>query len=408
MEALKKMSKPVKSSAEIAQVGAISANGDASVGKLLAEAMEKVGKEGVITLEESNTAQTYLEVVEGMQFDRGYLSPYFVTNADRLEAVLTDAVILLYEKKISAAKDIVPLLEKIVATGKSLLIIADDLEGEALALLVVNKIRGSLKVCAIKAPGFGDRRKASLQDLAALTGGKFISEDLGIELAKVDLNDLGRAKRVVVDKDNTTIVEGAGKKQDIDERVKQIRREIEKTDSGYDKEKLEERLAKLTGGVALLKVGGSTEPEMKEKKARVEDALHATRAAMAEGIVPGGGVALLRSKSALASLKLSGDEAIGADIVRRALEEPLRQIAQNAGFDGSVTVQAVEEKSGNFGFDADSGEFVDMVAKGIIDPTKVVRSAILNASSIASLLMTTEASISDKPKEKKEKSSKKK
>jgi len=403
IEALKKVSKPVKSSAEIAQVGTISANGDQTVGKLLADALDKVGKEGVITIEESKTAQTYLEVVEGMQFDRGYLSPYFVTNADRLEAVLTDCAILLYEKKISAAKDIIPLLEKTVSTGKQLLIIADDLEGEALALLVVNKIRGALKVCAIKAPGFGDRRKAMMQDLAALTGGKFISEDLGLELSKIDLEDLGRAKRIVVDKDNTTIVEGAGKKQAIDDRIKQIRNEIEKTDPGYDREKLEERLAKLTGGVAILKVGGSTEPEMKERKARVEDALHATRAAMEEGIVSGGGVALLRTKTSLDSLKLSGDEAVGVSIVRRALEEPIRQIARNAGFDGSVTVQAVEERSGNYGFDADSGEFGDLVAKGIIDPTKVVRNAILNASSIASLLMTTEASINDKPKEKKDK-----
>jgi len=399
VEAVKKVAKPIKTSEEIAQVGTVSANGDESVGKLLAEAMDKVGKEGVITVEESKTAKTFLDVVEGMQFDRGYLSPYFVTNAEKLNVVMEDALILFYEKKISAIKDMIPLLEKVGQMAKQLLIVAEDLEGEALATLVVNKLRGTLKVCAIKAPGFGDRRKAMMEDLAILTGGKFISEDLGMSLEKVDLNDLGRAKRILIDKENTTIVEGAGKKKDIEGRCELIKKEIAKSDSSYDKEKLQERLAKLTGGVAVLKVGASTEPEMKEKKDRIDDALHATRAATEEGIVSGGGIALFRAKAAVDALKLTGDEATGAEIVKRALEEPLRQIAENAGFDGSVIAQQVAEHKGNFGFNADTGEFHDLVEDGIIDPTKVVRNTIQNAASIGGLLITTECSIADKPKE---------
>ena len=402
VEEIKGMSKPVKGDA-IAQVGTISANGDRTIGELIAEAMNKVGKDGVITVEEAKTMQTELEVVEGMQFDRGYLSPYFVTNPDRMEAVLEDALVLIHEKKISALRDLLPLLETVAREGKPLVIIAEDVEGEALATLVVNKLRGTLNVCAVKAPGFGDRRKAMLQDIAILTRGKAISEDLGIKLENINIEDLGRAKRIVVDKDNTTIIEGAGKAADIEGRVKQIRAQIEETTSDYDREKLQERLAKLVGGVAVIKVGAATETELKEKKARVEDAMHATRAAVEEGIVPGGGVALLRGQKALDNIKLEdSDEQIGVQIVRRALEEPLRQIVNNAGHEGSIVIEKVRaEKNVNFGFNAATDEYVDLVKSGVIDPAKVTRTALQNAASIASLLLTTEAVIAEAPEDKK-------
>src|SRR5436309_3117738 len=402
VEEIKNMSKPVKGDA-IAQVGTISANGDRTIGELIAEAMNKVGKDGVITVEEAKTMQTELEVVEGMQFDRGYLSPYFVTNADRMEAVLEDAMILIHEKKITALRDLLPLLETVAREGKPLLIIAEDVEGEALATLVVNKLRGTLNACAVKAPGFGDRRKAMLQDIAILTRGQAISEDLGIKLENIKIEDLGRAKKIVVDKDNTTIIEGAGKPADIEGRVKQIRAQIEETTSDYDREKLQERLAKLVGGVAVIKVGAATETELKEKKARVEDAMHATRAAVEEGIVPGGGVALLRGQKALDNLKLGdADEQIGVQIVRRALEEPLRQIVNNAGHEGSIVVEKVRaDKNPNYGFNAASEEYTDLVKAGVIDPTKVTRTALQNAASIASLLLTTEAVVAELPEEKK-------
>ena len=397
---LQKMSKKVGDKKEIAQIGTISANNDKTVGEMISEAMEKVGKEGVITVEEAKGMDTALEIVEGMQFDRGYISPYFVTDPDKMEVTLEDPYILLNEKKISAMKDMVPLLEQIAKMGKPLLIIAEDIEGEALATLVVNKIRGTLKCAAVKAPGFGDRRKAMLQDIAILTGGKVVSEDLGIKLENIALKDLGRCKKVVIDKDNTTIVDGAGSRSDIEGRVKQIRAEIEETKSDYDREKLQERLAKIVGGVAVIKVGAATEIEMKEKKARVEDALHATRAAVEEGIVPGGGVAFIRSIDALAKAKLSDEEQQGLNIIRRALEEPLRQIAANAGFEGSIVVEKVKEGKGAYGFDADTAQYGDMIEAGIIDPTKVARFALQNAASVASLMLTTEAMIAEKPKKK--------
>jgi chaperonin GroEL len=397
---LKNMTKSTKDKKEIAQVATVAANNDKAIGNLIAEAMEKVGKDGVITVEEAKAMETTLEVVEGMQFDRGYLSPYFVTDPERMEAVLEDAVILIHEKKISVMKDMLPLLEQVVRAGKPLLVIAEEVEGEALATLVVNKLRGILACCAVKAPGFGDRRKAMLEDIATLTGGKAITEDLGIKLENIKLEDLGRAKKVVVDKDNTTIIEGAGSTKEIEGRIKQIRAQIEETTSDYDREKLQERLAKLAGGVAVIKVGAATETEMKEKKARVEDALNATRAAVEEGVVPGGGVALLRAAKALDHLKLAGDEATGANIVRRALEEPIRQIVENAGFEGSVVVEKVKAaKELALGFDAESNEYVDLMQAGIIDPTKVERIALQNAASIASLLLTTEALITDIPEE---------
>jgi chaperonin GroEL len=401
VEELKKMSKSTKDKKEIAQVATIASNNDKTIGNLIAEAMEKVGKDGVITVEESKSAETVLDVVEGMQFDRGYLSPYFVTDPERMECVLEDALILIHEKKISVMKDMLPLLEQVARAGKPFLIIAEDVEGEALATLVVNKLRGTLHCAAVKAPGFGDRRKAMLEDIATLTGGKAITEDLGIKLENIKLEDLGKAKKVVVDKDNTTIVEGAGKTAGIEGRIKQIRAQIEETTSDYDREKLQERLAKLAGGVAVIKVGAATETAMKEKKARVEDALNATRAAVEEGIVPGGGVALLRASTKIETLKLEGDEKVGANIVRRALEEPIRQIVENAGLEGSVIVEKVKaEKVVNRGFDAESLEYVDMIEAGIIDPTKVERVALQNAASVASLLLTTEALIADLPEEK--------
>jgi len=397
---LKKQSKPTKDQKEISQVGTISANNDETIGSIIAEAMNKVGKEGVITVEEAKGMETTLEVVEGMQFDRGYLSPYFVTDPEKMEAVLEDVYILLNEKKISNMKDMLPILESIAKMGKPLLVIAEEVEGEALATLVVNKLRGTLKCCAVKAPGFGDRRKAMLEDISILTGGKMISEDLGIKLENVKLNDLGRAKRVVVDKDNTTVVDGAGDRDDIEARVKQIRVQIDETTSDYDREKLQERLAKIIGGVAVINVGAATETEMKEKKARVEDALNATRAAVEEGIVPGGGVAYLRSIPALDKMKLEADKKIGIDIVRRALEEPIRQIANNAGQEGSVVVEKVRNEKGSFGFDASKDEYTDMIKAGIIDPTKVVRLALQNAASVASLMITTEALVAEKPEKK--------
>lgn len=405
VEELKRISKPVEGDA-IAQVGTISANGDKTIGELIAEAMKKVGNEGVITVEESKTMQTELEIVEGMQFDRGYISPYFVTNAEKMECVLEDVLILIHEKKISSMRDLLPLLESVASEGKSLLIIAEDVEGEALATLVVNKLRGALKVCAVKAPAFGDRRKAILQDIAILTGGKVISEDVGIKLENVRIDDLGRAKKVKVDKENTTIIEGAGDASAIEGRIKQIRQEIQETTSDYDREKLQERLAKLVGGVAIIRVGAATETEMKEKKSRVEDAMFATRAAVEEGIVPGGGVALLRAQKVLDDLKLEDDpdEQIGVDIVRRSLEEPLRLIASNAGYEGSIVVEKVRENSNlNFGFNAATETYTDLVKDGVIDPTKVVRTALQNAASIASLLLTTEAVVADIPEKKKEK-----
>ncbi len=402
--ALSNFSKPVTGEM-IAQVGTISANNDETIGNIIAEAMKKVGKDGVITVEESKTMETQLEVVEGMQFDRGYLSPYFVTDPERMEVVLENPYILIYEKKISSMKDILPLLEHIAKSGTPLLLIAEDVEGEALATLVVNKLRGTLNVAAVKAPGFGDRRKAMLQDIAILTGGKAITEDLGLKLESVQVQDLGRAKRITIDKDNTTIVEGKGASKDIEGRVKEIRSQIEKTTSDYDREKLQERLAKLVGGVAVIKVGAATETEMKEKKARVEDAMHATRAAVEEGIVPGGGVALVRCASAVEELtkKLTGDEAIGAQIVRRALEEPLRQIVGNAGEEGAIVVGKIRDsKDTSFGYNAQSGTFEDLVKAGVIDPTKVTRTALQNAGSIAGLMLTTEALVSEIPEEKKD------
>jgi chaperonin GroEL len=403
VEELKKMSKTTKDKKEIAQVASIAANNDKTIGNLIAEAMEKVGKDGVITVEEAKAMETTLEVVEGMQFDRGYLSPYFVTDPERMETVLEDGLILIHEKKISVMKDMLPLLEQVARSGKPFLVIAEEVEGEALATLVVNKLKGTLACCAVKAPGFGDRRKAMLQDIATLTGGKAITEDLGIKLENIKLEDLGRAKKVVVDKDNTTIIEGAGSAKEIEGRIKQIRAQIEETTSDYDREKLQERLAKLAGGVAVIKVGAATETEMKEKKARVEDALNATRAAVEEGVVPGGGVALLRAASALDNLRLSGDEATGVAIVRRALEEPIRQIVGNAGLEGSVVVAKVKAASKpTEGFDAETNQTVDMMEAGIIDPTKVERIALQNAASIASLLLTTEALITELPEEKKE------
>jgi len=392
---LDKLSKPVTGDM-IAQVGTISSNNDETIGKIIAEAMKKVGKDGVITVEESKTLETQLELVEGMQFDRGYLSPYFVTDPERMEATLENAYILIHEKKISSMKDVLPLLEQISKSSKPLLIIAEDVEGEALATLVVNKLRGTLQVCAVKAPGFGDRRKAMLQDIATLTGGKAITEDLGTKLENVQMADLGQAKKITVDKDNTTVIEGKGKHNEIDGRVREIRSQVEKATSDYDREKLQERLAKLVGGVAVIKVGAATETEMKEKKARVEDAMHATRAAVEEGIVPGGGVALIRCVAALDKLKLEGDEQIGINIVKRALHEPLRQIAENAGEEGAIVLGKVNDsKDANYGFNALTSEYEDLVKAGVLDPTKVVRTALQNAGSIASLMLTTEALVAE-------------
>jgi chaperonin GroEL len=401
VEELKKQSKSTKGKDEIAQVGTVSANGDKTIGDMIAEAMEKVGKEGVITVEEAKGLETQLDVVEGMQFDRGYLSPYFVTDPDRMEAVQEDAYILIHEKKISSMKDLLPLLEQVARSGKPLLVIAEEVEGEALATLVVNKIRGTFSCVAVKAPGFGDRRKAMLEDIAILSGGRMIAEELGLKLENVTLKDLGRAKRVVVDKDNTTIIDGGGKKSDIEGRIKQIRAQIEETTSDYDREKLQERLAKLVGGVAVIKVGAATEVEMKEKKARVEDAMHATRAAVEEGVVPGGGVALLRAQTALDSLKVDEEQRFGVAIVRRALEDPLRWIAGNAGQEGSVVVEKVRQAKGSNGYNASTEEYEDLMKAGIMDPTKVVRTALQNAASVAALLLTTEAMVAEKPKEEK-------
>jgi len=396
---LKKMSKPTKDAKEIAQVGTISANNDVTIGGIIAEAMEKVGKEGVITVEEAKGLETELEIVEGMQFDRGYLSPYFVTNAEKMEVELEDCLILINEKKISNMKDLLPILEQIAKMGKPLLIISEDIEGEALATLVVNKIRGTLHVAAVKAPGFGDRRKAMLEDIAILTGGKMISEDMGYKLENTKIEDLGRAKRIIIDKDNTTIIDGAGDRASLQGRVKQIRAQVDETTSDYDREKLQERLAKLVGGVAVIKVGAATETEMKEKKARVEDALNATRAAVEEGIVPGGGVAYLRTLPALDKMKLEGDEAVGVRIVKKALEEPIKMIANNAGVEGSIVVEKVKEKKGAYGFNAQTDKYEDMIAAGVIDPTKVTRFALQNAASVASLMLTTQCMVADKPKD---------
>ena len=401
LEELKKMSIPVKGKKEISQVGSVSANNDTIIGDLIAEAMDKVGKDGVITVEEAKSMETSLDIVEGMQFDRGYLSPYFVTNAERMEVELEDPYILIHEKKISSLQEVLPLLEKIAQTGKPFLIIAEEVEGEALATIVVNKLRGTLKGAAIKAPGYGDRRKAMLDDIAVLTGGKAITEDLGIKLEKVSIDDLGRAKKIIIDKDNTTIIEGAGKKSAIEGRVKQIRVQIEETTSDYDREKLQERLAKIAGGVAVIHVGAATETEMKEKKARIEDAMHATKAAAEEGIVPGGGVALLRCIPALEKLNFKGDFQVGVNLVKRALEEPIRQIVNNAGWEGSVVVEKVKNEKTNVGFNAATEEYEDLVKAGIIDPTKVTRYALQNAASIASLLLTTEAMVTDIPEKKK-------
>jgi chaperonin GroEL len=396
---LKKVSKPTKDRKEIAQVGAISANNDSTIGDIIAEAMDKVGKEGVITVEEAKTMETSLDIVEGMQFDRGYLSPYFVTDPERMETVLEDCYILIHEKKISSMKDLLPILEQIARSGKPFVILAEDVEGEALATLVVNKLRGTLRCVAVKAPGFGDRRKAMMEDIAILTGGRMIAEDLGIKLENLKIEDLGQAKRVTIDKDNTTIVEGAGKKADIEGRVKQIRAQVEETTSDYDREKLQERLAKLVGGVAVINVGAATETEMKEKKARVEDALHATRAAVEEGIVPGGGVALIRCLPVLEAIKLpQAEQQKGIDIVKQAIVEPLRWIAKNAGFDGSIVIEKVRNEKGSFGFNAQTEQYEDLTKAGVIDPTKVVRCALQNAASVASLLITTEAMIAEKPK----------
>ena len=401
VEKIKELSKPVKGEM-IAQVATVSANNDSTIGNIIAEAMKKVGKDGVITVEEAKAIETTLDVVEGMQFDRGYLSPYFVTDPDRMECVLENALILIHEKKISTMKDLLPLLEQVAKMGRPLLIIAEEVEGEALATLVVNKLRGTLQAAAVKAPGFGDRRKAMLEDIAILTGGKSLTEDLGIKLENVRIEDLGRAKKVVIDKDNTTIVEGAGKSQAIEGRVKQLRTQIDETTSDYDREKLQERLAKLVGGVAVIKVGAATETEMKEKKARVEDAMHATRAAVEEGIVPGGGVAFIRAVPALEKVKLEHDEQIGVNIVKRALEEPLRMIASNAGHEGAVVLGKVKEaKDPNIGFDAATEEYTDMIAAGILDPAKVARTALQNAASISALMLTTEALVSEIPEEEK-------
>jgi chaperonin GroEL len=400
VEELKKLSKPTKDQEEIRQVGTISANNDSTIGNIIAEAMNKVGKEGVITVEEAKSMDTTLEIVEGMQFDRGYLSPYFVTNPEKMEVTLNEPYILLNEKKISNMKDLLPILEQIAKMGRPLLIIAEDVEGEALATLVVNRLRGTLQAAAVKAPGFGDRRKAMLEDIAILTGGKVISEDLGLKLENITLNDLGTAKTINIDKDNTVIIDGGGSRKDLEGRVKQLRAQIEETTSDYDREKLQERLAKLIGGVAVISVGAATETEMKEKKARVEDALNATRAAVEEGIVPGGGVALLRCIKAVSEIKLEGEDQNGVNILLRALEEPIRQIANNAGLEGSVVVEKVKEKKGAFGLNAETGEFEDLMKAGIIDPTKVTRFALQNAASVSSLLLTTEAMIAEKPKEK--------
>jgi chaperonin GroEL len=400
IDQLKKDSRPVAGRKEIAQVGAISANNDATIGDLLADAMEKVGKDGVITVEEAKSMDTTLEVVEGMQFDRGYLSPYFVTNPDTMECLLDEPMILIYDKKISAMKDLLPLLEKVVQMGKSLLIVAEEVEGEALATLVVNKLRGTLKIAAVKAPGFGDRRKSMLEDIATLTGGILISEEAGFKLENTTVDSLGKAKRIVIDKENTTIIEGAGKSADIKGRVNQIRKQIDETTSDYDREKLQERLAKLAGGVAVLKVGAATETEMKEKKARVEDALHATRAAVEEGVVPGGGVALIRAAVALDSLKIPGDEGLGVEIIKRAAEEPLRMIAANAGKEASVVCNEVKKNKGAFGFNAFTDQYEDLMKAGVMDPAKVVRCALENASSIAGLILTTECIIAEKPEKK--------
>ncbi len=404
VEELKRISKPTRDSSEIAQVGTVSANGDEAIGKMLAEAMERVGKEGVITVEEAKSIDSVLEVVEGMQFDRGYISPYFVTDTEGMEAVLEDAMILLNEKKISAMKDLLPVLEQVARQGRPLVIVAEEIDGEALATLVVNKIRGTLNVAAVKAPGFGDRRKAMLQDMAILTGGQVSREELGLKLENVTIKDLGRAKKVVIDKDNTTIIDGAGAKKAIEGRIAEIRSQIDKTTSDYDKEKLQERLAKLAGGVAVIKVGAATETEMKEKKARVEDALHATRAAIEEGVVAGGGVALIRAQAALDGLEkgLSPEQAAGVSIIRRAIEEPLRRIAENAGVEGSIVVDRVKSSKGAHGFNAATETYEDLFKAGVIDPTKVVRSALQNAASVAALLLTTEAMIADKPEEKAE------
>jgi len=397
---LVKLSKPTKDQKEIAQVGTISANNDATIGEIIAEAMGKVGKEGVITVEEGKGLETELEIVEGMQFDRGYVSPYFVTNAEKMEVSLDDCYILINEKKISGMKDLLPILEQIAKMGKPLLIIAEDIEGEALATLVVNKLRGTLHVAAVKAPGFGDRRKAMLEDIALLTGGKMISEDMGAKLENARVEDMGRARKITIGKDNTTIIDGAGDRADLEGRVKQIRAQIEESSSDYDKEKLQERLAKLVGGVAVIKVGAATETEMKEKKARVEDALNATRAAVEEGIVPGGGVAYLRTLPALDKTKLEHDEQVGVNIVKKALEEPLKMIAANAGLEGSIVVEKVKEKKGAFGFNAQTDEYENMIEAGVIDPTKVTRFALQNAASVASLMLTTQCMIADKPEEK--------
>ncbi|RPI74456.1 MAG: chaperonin GroEL, partial [Desulfobacteraceae bacterium] len=401
VQELKKLSKPTKEKTEIAQVGTISANNDKTIGEIISEAMEKVGKEGVITVEEAKSMETTLEIVEGMQFDRGYLSPYFVTDPEKMIASMDDPYILINEKKISSMKDMVPILEQIAKMGRPFLIIAEEVEGEALATLVVNKLRGTLKCVAVKAPGFGDRRKAMLEDIAILTGGQVISEDLGLKLENVTLNDLGTAKRINIDKDNTTIVAGGGNRKDLEGRVKQIRAQVEETTSDYDREKLQERLAKLVGGVAVIKVGAATETEMKEKKDRVEDALNATRAAVEEGIVPGGGVAYIRALKVLEKAEFPGEEQLGVRLIKRALEEPMRQIANNAGFEGSVVVQQVLSNKGNYGFNAETGEYEDLLKAGIIDPTKVARFALQNAASVAGLLMTTEAMIADKKEDKK-------
>jgi len=398
---LAKISKKVKDSSEIAQVATVSANWDTTIGQIIADAMDKVGKDGTITVEEAKSIETTLDVVEGMQFDKGYLSPYFVTNAENLEALLENAYILIHEKKISSLKDMLPLLEKVAKAGKPLLIIAEDVEGEALATLVVNKLRGTLQVAAVKAPGFGDRRKAMLEDIAVLTGGRLITEDLGIKLENITLDDLGRAKRIIIDKENTTVIEGEGKNADIQGRVNQIRRQIEETTSDYDREKLQERLAKLAGGVAVINVGAATETEMKEKKARVEDALHATRAAVEEGIVPGGGVAFIRAQKALDSVAIEGDEKIGLEIVRRAIEQPLRTLADNAGKEGALIVQEVKKRKGSEGYNVSTAQYEDLVKAGVVDPTKVTRSALQNAASISGLLLTTEALVTEIPEKEK-------
>ena len=401
VEELAAISKKVKDKDDIRQVATVSANWDKTIGEIIADALDKVGKDGTVTVEEAKSIETSLEVVEGMQFDKGYLSPYFVTNQEDQEASLENAYILIHEKKISSLKDMLPLLEKVAKSGKPLLVIAEEVEGEALATLVVNKLRGTLQVCAVKAPGFGDRRKSMLEDIAILTGGKMLSEDLGIKLENVTLEDLGRVKRVVVDKENTTLIEGVGKSSDIQGRVSQIKKQIEETTSDYDKEKLQERLAKLAGGVAVINVGAATETEMKEKKARVEDALHATRAAVEEGIVPGGGVALIRGQTAIVGLKLKGEQAIGAEIIRRAVEQPLRTLADNAGVEGSIVVQEVKSRKGAEGYNVATGEYVDLVKAGVVDPTKVTRSALQNAASIAGLLLTTEAVVTELPEKEK-------